>query len=79
MSSNCKLDQDLKGKIVDLKLYRDMIGSLLYLITNRPEIIFSIYICTHYLSNPKESHVMIVKCVIRYLIDTQNVGLWFSK
>ena len=56
-----------------------MIGSLLYLIANRSDIIFSICMCTCYQSNPKESHVATVKRIFRYLINTQDVGLWYSK
>ena len=40
MSSTCKLGKDEEGKRVDQKLYRGMIGSLLYLIASRPDIMF---------------------------------------
>ena len=39
MSLNVKLTVDLLGKSVDSSLYRSMIGSLLYLTANRPNII----------------------------------------
>ena len=61
MSTNCKLDEDLKKKVMDPKLYRGMIGSLLYLIVSRLDIMFSICMYTRYQSNPKESHVVAVK------------------
>ena len=70
MSSNGKLDNDKKGKSVDLKLYRAMIGSLLYLTTSRPDIIFSVCLCTRYQSNPKESHIKAIKKIIIYLNGT---------
>ena len=38
MSSSCKLDEDIKNKIVDSKLYQGMIGSLIYFIISRPDI-----------------------------------------
>ena len=79
MKSNYKLDQDSKDKAIDPKLYRDMIGSLLYLTTNRSYIIFSVCICICYQSNFKESHVITVKKKFRYLIDTQNASIWYSK
>ena len=41
MSISIKLDKDENGKNVDEKIYRDMIGSLLYLTASRPDIIFS--------------------------------------
>ncbi|GMI64836.1 cysteine-rich RLK (RECEPTOR-like protein kinase) 8 [Hibiscus trionum] len=42
MSSSLKLDKDERGNCVDSKLYRSMIGSLLYLTTSRPDIVFSV-------------------------------------
>ena len=42
MSTSIKLDKDENEKNVDEKLYRDMIGSLLYLMASRPDIMFSI-------------------------------------
>ncbi|GKD39067.1 hypothetical protein Tco_1259274 [Tanacetum coccineum] len=38
MIENKKLDEDLQGKPVDATLYRDMIGSLMYLTSSRPDL-----------------------------------------
>ena len=35
--------------------------------------------CARYQSNLKESHVVVVKRILKYLIYTQDVGLWYSK
>ena len=51
MASNIKLDQDLDGKLVDEKLYRGMIGSLLYLTSSRPDIMFSVCLCARFQSS----------------------------
>jgi len=45
MATITKLDKDEQDKSVDIKLYRSMIGRLLYLMTCRPHIIFIICIC----------------------------------
>ena len=79
MSPSCKLDKDDEGKCVDLKYYRGMIGSLLYLTASRPDIMFSVCLCARYQSNPKESHLNAVKRILRYLNGTQTLGLWYSK
>ena len=42
MNSTTKLDKDENGKNVDIKQYRGMIGSLLYLTASRPDIMFSV-------------------------------------
>ena len=79
MSPTCKLSKDESEKSVDQKLFRSMIGSLLYLTASRPDIMFSVCMCARYQSDPKESHLHAVKRIIKYLIKTQNVGLWYSK
>ena len=56
-----KLDSDKGGNLVDIKLYRNMIRSLLYLTASRLDIIFSVYLCTRFKSNLKESHVIAIK------------------
>ncbi|WRX18223.1 Reverse transcriptase [Theobroma cacao] len=79
MSPSIKLDLDEKGKDVDQKLYRGMIGSLLYLTASRPDIQFCVCLCARFQSQPKESHLTAVKRIFRYLIDTQKLRIWYSR
>src|SRR5919202_809639 len=79
MATATKLDQDVKGKPVDITAYRGMIGSLLYLTSSRPDIMFATCLCARYQANPKESHLMAVKRIFRYLKGTPNLGLWYPK
>ncbi|KAL4325654.1 hypothetical protein GQ457_11G024920 [Hibiscus cannabinus] len=79
MSSSIKLDKDEEGKCVDSKLYRSMIGSLLYLTASRPDIIFSVCLCARFQANPKESHLKAIKRIFRYLQDTPSLGLWYPR
>ena len=79
MSPFTKLDKDENGKKVDEKLYRGMIGSLLYLTASRPNIMFSVCLCARFQSNPRETHIKAVKKIIRYLKGTINLGLWYVK
>ncbi|EOY31886.1 Uncharacterized protein TCM_039213 [Theobroma cacao] len=64
MSTSTKLDIDEKGKDVDQKLYRGMIGSLLYLTASRPDIQFCVCLCARFQSQPKESHLTAVKRIL---------------
>nr|GEX17740.1 integrase, catalytic region, zinc finger, CCHC-type, peptidase aspartic, catalytic [Tanacetum cinerariifolium] len=43
-----KLDEDLQGKPVDATLYRDMIGSLIYLTSSRPDLTYAVCLCARY-------------------------------
>jgi hypothetical protein len=79
MSTSVKISSDLVGKPVDPTLYRSMIGSLLYLTANRPNIAFSVGVCACFQANPKESHVIAIKRIIRYVNDTLLYGIWYSR
>ncbi|KAH9671985.1 Integrase catalytic domain-containing protein [Citrus sinensis] len=79
MSTTTKLDKDEKGKEVDIKMYRGMIGSLLYLTASRPDIMFSVCLCARFQSCPKESHLLAVKRIFRYLSGTIDIGLWYPR
>ena len=67
------------AKNIDSKLYRGMIGSLLYLTASRLDIILSVCMCARYQLNPKESHLNTIKRIFKYLKEIQNLRLWFSK
>ena len=79
MSPNVRLTVDLLGKSVDSSLYRSMISSLLYLIASRLEINYSVGVCTKYQANPKESHIIALKRIIKYVKTTADFGVWYNK
>ncbi|XP_070046337.1 uncharacterized protein [Nicotiana tomentosiformis] len=69
-----KLDED--GTVTrNKKLYRGMIGSLLYLTASRPDIVFNVGLCARFQANPKESHLTAVKRILRYLKGTTDLCL----
>ncbi|GJT76369.1 retrovirus-related pol polyprotein from transposon TNT 1-94 [Tanacetum coccineum] len=74
-----KLDEDLQGKQIDATLYRSMIGSLMYLTSSRPDLIYAVCLCARYQAKPTEKHLQAVKRIFRYLKGTINMGLWYSK
>ena len=55
MGTNDNLDSDASGNMVDQKLYRSMIGSLLYVIALRPDVMFSVCMCARFQASPRES------------------------
>ena len=56
-----------------------MIGSLLYLTTSRPDILFSVCFCARFQPDPRKSHLTAVKRIFRYLKGTTNLGLLYRK
>jgi hypothetical protein len=79
MSTNDKISADLTSMEVDPTLYRSVTGSLLYLIASRPDIAFSVGVCARFQVNPKESHLTVVKRIIRYINATVNYCIYFSR
>nr|XP_016464919.1 PREDICTED: uncharacterized mitochondrial protein AtMg00810-like [Nicotiana tabacum] len=78
ISPTTVLDDDNNGKMVDETMYRGMIRSLLYLIASRPHIMFNACKYAIFQSAHKESHLTVVKCIIRYLIGTTEFDLWYD-
>jgi hypothetical protein len=79
MSTQGHLDLNEEGKAVDQKVYCSMIGSILYLCAPRPDITLSVCTYARFQANPKECHLMTVKRILRYLVLTPNLGLWYPK
>ncbi|GJX09508.1 putative ribonuclease H-like domain-containing protein, partial [Tanacetum coccineum] len=61
METQKALLKDTDGEDVDEHLYRSMIGSLLYLTSSRPNIMFAVCACARFQVNPKSSHFHAVK------------------
>ena len=79
MPTNGHLCTDENGKDFDQKVYRSMIGSLLYLCASRPDIMLSICMYARFQAALKESHHLAVKRILRYLAHTPTLGLWYPK
>ncbi|GJV17122.1 putative ribonuclease H-like domain-containing protein [Tanacetum coccineum] len=79
METQKLLLKDEDGEEVDVYLYRSMIGSLMYLTSSRPDIMFAVCACARYQVNPKVSHLHAVKRIFRYLKGQPKLGLWYPK
>ncbi|XP_047331490.1 uncharacterized mitochondrial protein AtMg00810-like [Impatiens glandulifera] len=79
MTSSMKLDKDEDGQSVDIIAYHGIIRSLLYLIASRQDILFIIGVCGRFQDNPKQSHYVAAKRILKYLKGTQNMRLWYLK
>ncbi|GKD69321.1 putative ribonuclease H-like domain-containing protein [Tanacetum coccineum] len=67
IETNKALVKDEEAEAVDVHLYRSMIGSLMYLIVSRPDIMFAVCACARFQVTPKTSHIHAVKRIFRYL------------
>ncbi|GKA29763.1 retrovirus-related pol polyprotein from transposon TNT 1-94 [Tanacetum coccineum] len=79
MMDKSKLDEDLQGKPADPTHCHGMIGSLMYITSNRPDLVFAVCMCAWYQAKPTKKHLHAVKRIFRYLKGTNDMGLWYSK
>eukprot|EP00253_Pinus_taeda_P025894 PITA_25894 len=79
MVTRCSLSANHDSIVVHQPTYRSMIGSLLYLIGTRPDIMHVVGIVGRFQENPKEAHLQAVKRIFKYLQGTQNYGLWYPR
>nr|GEY99653.1 hypothetical protein [Tanacetum cinerariifolium] len=79
METSKPLMKNENAEDVDVHLYRSMIGSLMYLTSLRPDIMFDVCACARFQVTPKVSHLHDVKRIFRYLKGQPNLGLWYLK
>ena len=65
MASNMKLLSDASSESVDATMYRQMIGSLMYLTNTRPDICFAVNTLSQYLIDLRSVHLTAAKHILR--------------
>ena len=75
MASNLKLLSDASSESVDATMYRQMIGSLMYLTNTRPDIYFAVNTLSQFLIDSRHVHLTTAKHILRYLKGTVDYGL----
>nr|GEV23821.1 hypothetical protein [Tanacetum cinerariifolium] len=79
MVDRLKLDEDPLRIPIDQTRFCSMVGSLMYLTANRPDLVFAICMCARYQASPIKKHLEALKRVFWYLRGTINWGLWYPK
>ncbi|XP_028098760.1 uncharacterized protein LOC114298399 [Camellia sinensis] len=74
-----KLIKDHEGRKVDNTLYKQIVGSLMYLTTTRPDIMHAVSLISRYMENPTQLHLLAAKRIFRYLVGTINFGILYRK
>ena len=75
MTTNLKLFGDTSSGTIDATLYRQMIGSLMYLTNTRPDICFAVNTLSQYMVDPRQVHLVAAKHVLKYLKGMIHYGL----
>ena len=78
LQQNLNLCSDDGTKEVDATMYRQLVWSLIYLTTTRPDLAYSVSVLRKFMSKPLESHWVAAKSVLRYLCGTSNYGILYT-
>lgn len=72
-----KLTKDKEGVEVDSTLYKQMVGSLMYLTATRPDLMFIVSLISRYMERPTEFHLLAAKRALRYVKGTVSFGMFY--
>jgi hypothetical protein len=78
MEAKLKLLVDTSSELIDATLYRQIIGSLMYLTNTKPDICFAVNTLSQFLVEPRRVHLVAAKHVMRYLKGTIDYDLSYD-
>ena len=79
METNLKLLSDESSELVDMTQYKQIIGSLMYLMNTMPDICFVVNTLRKFLVKPRWVHLIVEKHVMRYLKGMIDLGLYYVR
>ena len=78
MDPNEKLSSNDSSGLADAVRYRQLVGSLVWLLNTRLDVSFVVGILSSFMQQPRKSHMRLAQRVLRYLQHTPTLGLWYS-
>jgi len=63
----------------DATLYKQAVGSLMYLTATRPDLMYVVSLISRFMENPSESHWNAVKRILRYIKGTIELGMLYKR
>ena len=78
MITNWRKIDTSKDDEVDPTLYRQLIGSLMYLVNTRPTFCSAVNTLSQFMVEPKRAHWATAKHVLMYLRGTVELGLKYT-
>ena len=79
MDPNVRLQEDEGKDLEDVTMYRQLVGSLIYLTLIQPYISYPVGVVSRYMSNPKKPHLDAVKRILKYIKGTINFGILYKE
>ena len=73
------LSTEEEGNQADGTLFKQMVGSLMYMTVTRPDLMYSVCLMSRFMSNPKDVHMAAAKRILRYIKATTNLGIFYKR
>lgn len=74
-----KLSKDEAGTKVDSTMFKQVVGSLMYLTATRPDLMYGVSLISRFMSCPRETLWLAAKQILRYLRGTTELGIFYKK
>jgi hypothetical protein len=71
------LMRDEEGSKVNATMYKQLVGSLMYLTATRPDLMYVVSLISRFMASPTELHLQAAKRVLRYLKGTVDLGVFY--
>jgi hypothetical protein len=79
MEAKLKLSKFSDSPPVDATMYRNLIGSLRYLLHTRPKLTYNVCYLSRFMESPKREHLDAIKRVLRYVAGTLDYGFLYPR
>ncbi|KAF7802206.1 Retrovirus-related Pol polyprotein from transposon RE1 [Senna tora] len=79
MEVNAKLCSAEGKNLEDVTMYRQLVGSLIYLTLTRPEITYAVGVVSRFMQSPKKPHLEAIRRILRYVKGTLDYGIFYRK
>ncbi|XP_058106925.1 secreted RxLR effector protein 161-like [Magnolia sinica] len=74
-----RLMKDEEGVKANATMYKQLVGSLMYLTAIRPDLMYVVSLISRFMASPTELHLQAAKRVLRYLKGTVDLGIFYQK
>ncbi|XP_031091099.1 uncharacterized protein LOC115996099 [Ipomoea triloba] len=79
MELNAKLCGHEGKGLEDATVYRQLVGSMIYLTLTRPDLSFAVGVMSRYMQNPKKPHLEAAQRILRYVKGTLGQGVIYKR
>eukprot|EP00253_Pinus_taeda_P002729 PITA_02729 len=77
LDGNWRKEDATSGEVVEATIYRQLVGSLMYLVNTLPNMCYAVNQLSQAMVRPTKLYWKVAKHVLRYLRGTTQFGLWY--